>query len=814
MNKLTSRPFQLSLKLCVERNHEESIKSIQSLPLACPTICSVVSSNRLLRALSKWGRIDVARQMFDKMSQRDEFSWSTMISGYARWGRLVEAHQLFEQTPNRISVTWSSLISGYAHYGLPDKVLELFWQMQLEGLKPDEYTLGSVLCACSNFSLLQRGKQVHCCAIKTSCDSNIYVVTGLVDMYAKCMQISDASYLFDRISEGKNHVLWTAIVSGYCQNGDGIASIRYFCNMWIEGVGPNQFTFPSVLTACAIALAHGFGMQVHGCIVRTGFSGNVFVDSALIYMYAKCGDLESAKNVLELTETEDVVSWNCLIVGCVRQGNWNEALSLFRKMYVKGMKIDGFTYPSVLNSLASLKDIKIAKCVHGLIVRTGFEEYKHVSNALIDMYAKHGMLECAFGVFDNMCEPDVISWTSLIGGYTHCGSHEKALNLFCQMRKMGIGLDEFAISGILSACAGLTVLDFGRQVHVILIKIGFVSSLSVDNSLMTMYAKCGSIEDAHRAFDLMPVRDIVSWTALIVSYARNGRGEVSLQLYDEMLKSGIRPDSVTFIGLLFACSHAGLVAEAKYHFESMSKVYGVSPEAEHYACLIDGLGRAGKVCEAGKLLNQMIVEADPTVWKALLAACRVHGNITLGEKAAWSLFKLEPQNAVPYVLLSNMYSAAGRWDDAAKIRSLMKSRGVTKEAGYSWIEVNGIVHTFMVEDGSHPRAIDIYSKIDEIISMIKEAGYVPDTNYALHDVDEEVKELGLAYHSEKLAVAFGLITLPQGAPIRIFKNLRVCGDCHCAIKFVSKVFKRHIILRDSNCFHHFREGTCSCRDYW
>ncbi|KAG9449116.1 hypothetical protein H6P81_009081 [Aristolochia fimbriata] len=733
MNKLTSRPLQLYLKLSVQGNRKQSTQCIQSSPRPY-TVTSLVSSNRLLDALSKSGHVDEARQLFDKMRPRDEFSWNIMISGYARWGRLVEAHQLFYQIPVRISVTWSSLISGYVHYGHPEKVLELFWQMQLEGLKPDQYTLGSVLRACSNFSWLQRGEQIHSYVIKVSLNSNIYVVTGLVDMYAKCMRIAEASYIFDSMTEGKNHVLWTAIVTGYSKNGDGVASIRYFCNMWVEGVGPNQFTFPSVLTACAIALERGFGMQVHGCIVRTGFSGNVFVDSALIYMYAKCGDLKSARSVLEVMETEDVVSWNCLIVGCVRQGNWKEVVSLFRKMYTEGC--------------------------------------------------------------------------------THWGFYEKALKLFIQMREQGVELDEFVIAGILSAGAGLSIMDFGRQVHVISIKSGFVASLSVDNSLISMYAKCGSIEDALQAFNLMSVRDVVSWTTLIVSHARNGMAKVSLEFYKEMLRNGIKPDSVTFTGLLFACSHAGFLEEAQFHFESMYKVYGLNPGAEHYACVIDGLGRAGKVGEAEKLLNQMIVKADPVVWKALLAACRVHGNITLGEKAAWNLFKLEPQNAVPYVLLSNMYSVAGRWDDAAKIRSLMKSRGVTKETGCSWIEVNGIVHTFMVEDRSHPKIIDIYSKIDEVISMIKEAGYVPDTSYTLQDVDEEVKEYGLAYHSEKLAVAFGLLTVSPGASIRIFKNLRVCGDCHCAIKFISKVFKRKIILRDSNCFHHFKDGTCSCGDYW
>lgn len=737
-----------------------------------------------------------------------------MIAAYASSGRLTEAHQLFDEAPNRISITWSSLISGYSRHGRGSEALELFWRMQLEELKPNQYTLGSVLRACSTSAALRRGEQVHAHVVKTQFESNVFVVTGLVDMYAKCKRILEATYLFERMLDKRNHVLWTAMVTGYAQNGDGVKAIECFRDMKREGIGPNQFTFPSVLAACAMILAREFGMQVHGCVIRSGFGGNVFVESALIDMYAKCGDLNSGKEVLGGMKGEDVVSWNCLIVGCVRQGFEEEALSLFKKMHARNMKVDDFTYPSIFNSLASFMDVENGKSVHCSTIKAGFEGYKHVSNALVDMYAKCGNLEFAFRAFEKMLEKDVVSWTSLITGCAHLGFHEEALKLFCQMRVAGVETDDFVIAGALSACAGLTVLELGRQVHVIFIRSGFGSSLSIDNSLVAMYAKCGFIEDAHCVFDSMPVRDVVSWTALIVGHAQNGRGKRSLQQYDEMLKSGTRPDYVTFIGLLFACSHAGLVDDGRRYFESMHKTFTISPRPEHYACMIDLLGRAGKMNEAEELLNQMTTKPDATVWKALLAACRVHRNMELGERAAQSLFELEPKNAVPYVLLSNIYSAAGRWHEVAKIRRLMKARGVSKEPGCSWIEVNSVVHTFLVEDRSHPRMVEIYSKVDAMMILIKEAGYVPDMNFALHDVDEEGKELGLAYHSEKLAVAFGLLSVPPGAPIRIVKNLRVCGDCHSAIKFISKVVGRHIILRDANCFHHFSEGSCSCKDYW
>ncbi|XAR63104.1 hypothetical protein NMG60_11022929 [Bertholletia excelsa] len=813
MYKNITRQPNLWLHRCSSYVQIELIHSFQS-SLNLLAVPSVYNLNRYLNGLWKSGQIDEARQLFDEMSERDEFTWNTIIAACAQTGRLTEAKQLFEETPTRSSVTWSSLISGYCRYGCEIEAFHLFWRMQYEGYKPSQFTLGSLLMMCASNALLLRGQQIHAHAIKTCFAINNFVNTGLVDMYAKCNCISEAQCLFEATIHRTSHVLWTAMITGYSQNNYELKALKCFRDMRAEGVEPNQFTFPSVLTACAAVSARNFGAQVHSCIIQTGFGANIFVASALVDMYAKCGDLNGARIALETVEIDDVVCWNSMIVGCVRQGFEEEALSLFKKMHARGMNIDDFTYPSVLNSYVSIKDMESAKSVHCLIIKTGFEACMLVSNALVDMYAKRGDISSALKIFNSMTDRDVVSWTSLVTGYVHNDSHEEAIKLFCQMRVVGINPDQIVIACILSACAGLTILEFGQQVHASFMKSGLRSTLSVDNSLVAMYAKCGCVEDAKRVFDSMRIWDVISWTALIVGYAQNGKAKDSLALYDKMIESGTKPDFITFIGLLFACSHAGLVEQGHQYFESMDKVYGIKPGPYHYACMIDLLGRAGSMNEAKDLLDQMDVEPDATVWKALLGACRVHGNIELAEKAAKALFELEPHNAMPYVMLSNIYSAAGFWEDAARVRTLMRTRGVDKEPGQSWIEMNSKVHTFMSEDRNHPMTEQIYSKIDEIMKMIKKVGYVPDMNFALHDIAEEGKELGLAYHSEKLAVAFALLFVPQGAPIRIYKNLRVCGDCHTAMKFISRVFCRHIILRDSNCFHHFKEGTCSCGEYW
>ncbi|XP_022870766.1 pentatricopeptide repeat-containing protein At2g03880, mitochondrial isoform X1 [Olea europaea var. sylvestris] len=771
-------------------------------------------ANKYLKELANSGRIDEARKVFDAMPKRDEFSWNTMISGYANLGRFVEARTLFDETPKMSAITWASFISGYCKMGCEIESIELFWQMLCEGHKPSKFVLGNVLRMCSIKRLLSRGEQTQGYAIKTQFDRDVFIVTGLIDMYVKCCRVLEAEYLFKKMASGKNHVTWTAMINGYSLNSDADKAIQCFRGMRSEGVEANQYTFPAVLTACGSVSDLMFGVQVHSCVVHGGFGDNVFVQSALVNMYAKCGDLRSARKALESREVVDVISWNAMIVGCVRQGSSEDALSLFRTMHAKRMEFDEFTYPSILNALASKKDVINGKSVHSLIFKTGFENYKLVSNALVDMCAKQNDLDSASKVFNFLEEKDVVSWTSLVTGCAHNGRHEEALKFFCEMRTDGINPDQIVTASILSSCAELALLDFGLQVHANFIKSELGTSLSVDNSLITMYGNCGCLEHVNKIFASMQIRNVITWTALIVGYAQNGKGMESLRFYDEMIACGTKPDYITFIGLLFSCSHAGLVELGRYYFESMVKDYGIRPGPDHYACMIDLLGRSGKMHEAQSLLEEMDIKPDATVWKALLAACRVHRNVNLAKRAATALFELEPRDAVPYVMLSNIYSATGNWEEAAAVRRLMKSRGISKEPGRSWMEVNSKVHTFVSEDRNHPNADEIYLKLDDIVKLIKEAGYVPDMNFALHDINEEGKEHGLAYHSEKLAVAFGLLYVPQGAPIRIYKNLRVCGDCHTSMKFISDIFQCHIILRDSNCFHHFKEGMCSCGDYW
>lgn len=435
-------------------------------------------------------------------------------------------------------------------------------------------------------------------------------------------------------------------------------------------------------------------------------------------------------------------------------------------------------------------------------------------NAIVTAYAQNDKVKEARELFDNMPQRDVVSWNAILAGYEQNGQGEDALKLFNQMLRSGTIPDQSTFTSILSACTRLATIEQGKQIHTHIIKTIFKSDVLLGNTLITMYAKCGSIDDAHQVFHKMPIKDKVSWTTTIVGYAQHGHSNEALELFRQMEEAGVKPDHVTFVGVLSACSHAGLVAEGWHFFDSMSRDYSITPTVEHYSCMADLLGRCGHLHEAEEMITKMPFEPDAVVLGALLSACRIHSNVELGRHVAEKLFELEPENGANYVLLSNIYAAASRWDDVAALRMKMKDRGVKKQPGCSWIEVKNKIHTFLVGDESHPQTEKIYATLESLAEPMKALGYFPDTNFALHDVAEEEKVQLLCHHSEKLAIAFGLISTPPGTPIRIVKNLRVCGDCHTAAKFISRIVMREIVLRDANRFHHIKEGFCSCRDYW
>ncbi|MBA0614160.1 hypothetical protein Godav_014488 [Gossypium davidsonii] len=367
---------------------------------------------------------------------------------------------------------------------------------------------------------------------------------------------------------------------------------------------------------------------------------------------------------------------------------------------------------------------------------------------------------------------------------------------------------------ILPAYSNIGALQQGMRVHGLLVKSSLYLDIFVGTCLIDMYGKCGKLDDAMSLFYEVPKMTSVPWNAIISCHGIHGHAEKALKLFREMREERVKPDHVTFVSLLSACSHSGLVEEGQWCFNVMREEYGIEPILKHYGCMVDMFGRAGHLEKAYNFIKDMPVKPDASVWGALLGACRIHGNIDLGAFASEHLFEVDSENVGYYVLMSNIYANIGKWEGVDKVRTLARDMGLRKTPGWSSIEANNKVDVFYTGNQSHPKCEEIYKELRNLNAKMKSLGYVPDYSFVLQDVEEDEKEHILMSHSERLAIAFGIISTPPKTPIRIFKNLRVCGDCHNATKYISKITEREIIVRDSNRFHHFKDGVCSCRDYW
>ena len=503
-----------------------------------------------------------------------------------------------------------------------------------------------------------------------------------------------------------------------------------------------------------------------------------------------------------------------MIGGLAQHGFVHEAFSLFLEMERQGFVPDAVTYVSILSACPSTGALEWVKEVHSHALRAGLESDVRVGSGLVHMYAKSGSIDDARRVFDRIVERNVITWNVMIGGLARQGFGHEAFSLFLEMERGGFVPDSITYVSILSACASAGALEWVREVHSQAMRAGLESDLHVGTALVNMYARSGSIDEARLVFDRIVERDVITWNVMIGGLAQHGCGQEALLLFERMIAEGVGPDGVTFVATLSACSHVGLVDKGRHQFLAMTQDYGIKPTVEHYTCMVDLLGRAGHLEEAKLFILNMPLEPAGATWGALLGACRTYGNVEMAELAAKECLKLEPENAGVYVLLSNIYAAAGKWERVSSVRTMMQDRGIHKEPGRSWIEVDNEIHRFVVGDTSHPEAKEIYAELNILTGKMKAEGYIPDTRLVLHNIDEEDKELALCSHSEKLAIAYGLLRTAPGDPIRIYKNLRVCSDCHTATKFISKVTGREIVARDANRFHHFKDGVCSCGDYW
>lgn len=476
--------------------------------------------------------------------------------------------------------------------------------------------------------------------------------------------------------------------------------------------------------------------QAYAQLIITGIVQNIFLNTQLIIKYVMLGYIENARQVFDQLCERDVVLWNAMIRGYVKNGLCEEAFKLYCQMKLESVQPDKFTFPCVLKACASLSALQEGKGIHGHVIRNGLESDAYVGDNLVYMYSKCRSIKDARRMFDKMTPRTVVSWTKMIAGYAQNGIAKEALVLFHEMQLAGVEPDSLTIVIILPACADLGALKQGKWIHHYVVRNGFGSDIYVGTALIDMYAKCGSIEVARQLFDKMSKRDVISWNAMIAGYGMHGLGEDALAIFAQMQEAHMKPDNATFVGVLSACSHAGLVDKGWDYFGCMSRDYYITPSVEHCACMVDLLGRAGRLEEARDFIEEMPLEPDTGVWGALLGACRIHCNIELGEHAAEHLFRLAPGHSGYYVLLSNIYAGAGRWDDMEKLRTMMKSRGVKKIPGWSLIEVNREVHEFHVGDNSHPLCEKNYAMLETLAGQMEGGGFVHDTNLVLCNMED------------------------------------------------------------------------------
>lgn len=654
--------------------------------------------------------------------------------------------------------------------------------------------------------------------------TDLFVANHIINLYCKSGYLDSAQRLFDAMPS-RNLVSWTALISGYAQHGKGEDCLRLFSDMLVD-YRPNEFAFASVLSSCSGSQ----GRQVHALTLKMSWYASAFVANALITMYSKGGGSENffgdcikeAWAVFKSMEFRNLISWNSMIAVFQFHGYGAQAMDLFIQMQHNGIGFDRATLLSILSSLCGSNDNNINVCssfclqLHCLTVKTALLSDVKVATALLKAYSdlEGGVDNCYRLFLETSCHRDVVSWTSIITIFAD-RDPEEALFLYTQLCQGDLAPDRYTFSIVLKACAGLMTERNASAVHTQVIKSGFENDTVLSNALIHAYARCPSISLSKQVFDEIGDRDIISWNSMLKAYALHGQAREALQLFSQM---NVQPDPTTFVALLFACSHAGLVDEGIEIFESMSKNYGIVPHLDHYACMVDILGRAGRVNEATKLISKMPMEPDSVIWSALLGSCRKYNKTELAKLAADKLKELAPGKSLGYVQMSNAFCSSGNFNEAGLVWKEMKGYGVRKEPGLSWIEIGNQVHEFASGGQSHPEREVICNKLGGLIGKLKEMGYVPETSFALHDVEEEQKEEQLLHHSEKLALMFALINEDRlshgGCVIRIIKNIRICIDCHKFMKVASKLFNKEIVVRDSNRFHHFKDGICSCNDYW
>ncbi|KAM7272539.1 hypothetical protein ACFE04_027202 [Oxalis oulophora] len=803
----------------------------------------------MLQSCIELDDVNLGRKLHTKLYLVDDvnpFVLTKLLSMYAKCGSFNDARTVFDTMSERNLYTWSAMIGACTREFKWKETVELFYMMMISGELPDDFLLAKILPACTNVRDLKTGELIHSLVVRLGMVGNLRVANSILDMYAKCGKLSSARRFFDHMDK-KDKVAWNTMILGYSQNGENEEASRFFDKMCDqEGVEPGLITWNILINSYN---------QLGRCEVA----------------------LELMRQMESLGVEPDVFTWTSMISGLSQNGRTSQALNLFKEMLAVGVKPSGVTFTSAISACSSLKSLNTGLMIHSIVVKMGYLDELLVGNSLIDMYSKCGELEAARQVFDIIVEKDVYTWNSMIGGYcqagycgkahelfmqmkqsglpptvitwnvmisgfiqngdedqaldlfqrmekdgkikrnaaswnslisgyVHIGQKDKALWVFRQMQSLCINPNSVTILSVLPACANLIGCKKLKEVHASVLRRNLDCVLSVSNSLVDSYASSGNISYSRAMFDRLISRDIITWNSMITGYVLHGCSIAALDLFDQMVSSGFKPNRGTFLSIIHAYSIAGMVGDGNKLFYSISEDWQIIPALEHYSAMIHLYGRSGRLLEAKDFIEDMPIEPDFSVWDAFLTACRIHKNLSLAVYAAEQLLDLEPGNILIQQLISQLYALCGKYEDTSKVRKLEKEKYISQ----SWVEVKNSVHTFVTGDQTHPYYGLLHSWVKKMEQNVNKSD-----SHEIFCVEDEEKEDLVGVHSEKLALAFSFIgTSSPLRCIRIVKNMRMCKDCHRIAKYVSKTSGCEIYLNDSKCLHIFKNGECSCGDYW
>ncbi|KAL6993684.1 hypothetical protein U1Q18_011796 [Sarracenia purpurea var. burkii] len=640
---------------------------------------------------------------------------NNLLTMYARCGSLGDSRLLFDKMPHRNTVSFNALISAYSQSSrLALSSFEMFSQLDTEGLRPNGSTFTSLLHACSLLEDCMLGSTLHAQVIKFGFLGDTRVQTSLVGMYSNCGDLESAKEVFGSIID-KDAMAWNSIIIGYIKNDKIASGLHLYGCMMRCGKIPTQFTYSMVINACSRQKDHALGQVVHAQVMISGTPTDLPLQNSLLDMYCSCGDTNAAFEVFTRIDNPDLVSWNSMITGCSESGHGEDAMEMFVKLQqMTYVKPDEYTFAATISATGASLASDYGKPLHAQVIKFGYETSVYVGSTLVSMYFNNGESDSSQKVFSSIADKDVILWTGMIAGHCRMVDGENAIKFFHGMSKQGHSVDSFALSSALSACADLVTLKQGEVIHCQAVKTGCDLEMCVCGSLIDMYAKTGNLQAAESIISKVGFPDLKCWNALLGGYSHHGKAEEALKVFGEILKQNLKPDQVTFVSLLAACSHCGLVDEGKLLWDIMIK-NGLRPMPRHYSCMVSLLCRAGMLEEAEEMILVSPFSGNYSdLWRTLLSACVANKDLGLGVHAAEQVLSIDPDDRSTHILLTNLYAAAGKWDNVTKMRRKIRELMLEKDPGLSWVEITNDFHLFSSGDQLHPEIGKIQGELHRL----------------------------------------------------------------------------------------------------